>query len=171
MLRRMTLSSQLALAMVSLVLATTAVLSLLTYHTVSSASLPRALDRLATKATVIASDLQTMLNGARQDALMIQSGVGVVQLVAANAAADATGADDGLIREGIAVRFASILQAKPEYTQLRIIGVDVHTTGHRGGTVPCGRCTCGRLRPLLETRGRNEPTINDALDRHPARNC
>ena len=78
----MTLSSRLALAMVLLVVVTTAVLSSFTYHFVTEAAIPRALDRLATKAALGAFGLEAALNGARQDALMIQGGVAASGLAA-----------------------------------------------------------------------------------------
>ena len=66
----MTLSSRLALAMVLLVVVTTAVLGSFTYYFVTEAAIPRALDRLATKAALGALGLEAALNGARQDALI-----------------------------------------------------------------------------------------------------
>ncbi len=115
----MRLSTRLALAMVSLVLVTTAVLSAITYHSVTAAAIPRALDRLSTHAALSASRLEAQLNAARRDILMIQSGIGVAQLAAGTAT---TPVAEKQIRESIEARFASILRAKSEYTQLRIIG-------------------------------------------------
>src|SRR5674476_972550 len=80
------LSTRLAIAMVSLVVVTTAVLSFITYRSVTEAAIPRALDRLATKARLSASKLETALNSARQDILMIQGGIGVSQLIVSRAA-------------------------------------------------------------------------------------
>src|SRR6266849_9736962 len=74
------LSTRLGLAMVSLVVVTTAVLSLFTYHSVTEAGIPRALDRLATKAMLNATKLETALNVARQDILIIQGSTGVIQM-------------------------------------------------------------------------------------------
>ena len=116
----MRLSTRLALAMVLLVLATTAVLSLITYHSVTEAAIPHVLDRLAIQAALSAAKLELALNGARRDVLMIQSGVGVAQLAAGVPTTQP--AAEKQIRESIEARFASILRAKPEYAQLRIIG-------------------------------------------------
>ncbi len=52
------LPTRLALAMVSLVVVTTGVLSLITYHFVTEAGIPRALDRLATKALLSATKVE-----------------------------------------------------------------------------------------------------------------
>src|SRR6267143_1136882 len=73
------LSTRLALAMVSLVVVTTAVLSLMTYHFVTEAAIPRSLDRLATKAMLCATKLETALNVARQDVMVVQGSTGVIQ--------------------------------------------------------------------------------------------
>ena len=74
------LSTRLALAMVSLVVVTTAVLSFITYHSVTGVAISRALDRLVTHARLSATDLKTTLNNVRQDMSMIQGGSGVAQL-------------------------------------------------------------------------------------------
>jgi len=117
------LSTRLALAMVSLVVVTTAVLSLITYRSVTEAGIPRALDRLATKAMLSATKLETALNVARQDVSVIQGMTGVVQLGVMRAANPFEQVPDALLREGIAARFLGALSAKPEYSQFRIIGV------------------------------------------------
>jgi len=117
------LSTRLALAMVSLVVVTTAVLSLITYRSVTEAGIPRALDRLATKAMLSATKLETALNVARQDVSVIQGMTGVVQLGVMRAANPFEQVPDAPLREGIAARFLGALSAKPEYSQFRIIGV------------------------------------------------
>ena len=119
MLGGIRLSTRLTLAMVSLVLVTTAILSFITYHSVTEAAIPRVLDRLATQAALSAAKLEAALNGARRDVLMIQSGAGVAQLAAG---VPTTQPAEKQIRESIEVRFASILRATPEYAELRIIG-------------------------------------------------
>lgn len=121
--RGLGLSARLALAMVSLVVVTTVVLSFITYRSVTEAAIPRALDRLATKAGLSASKLETALNSARQDMLMVQGGIGVAQLSAVRAAVPFVQETDTRIRESIAARFLAILSAKPDYAQLRIIGI------------------------------------------------
>jgi PAS domain S-box-containing protein len=117
------LSTCLALAMVSLVVVTTAVLSLITYRSVTEAATPRALDRLGTKAMLSAIKLEAALNVARQDVSVIQGMTGVVQLGVVRAANPFEQVPDAPLREGIAARFLGALSAKPEYSQFRIIGV------------------------------------------------
>jgi hypothetical protein len=117
------LSTRLALAMVSLVVVTTAVLSLMTYHFVTEAAIPRSLDRLATKAMLCATKLETALNVARQDVMVIQGSTGVIQMGVARAANPSEPLSDKPLRDSIAARFLAALVAKPDYAQLRIIGV------------------------------------------------
>jgi PAS domain S-box-containing protein len=117
------LSTRLALAMVSLVVVTTAVLSLITYRSVTEAGIPRALDRLATKAMLNATKLETALNVARQDIVVIQGSTGVIQMGVERAANPFEQLSDTPLRNSIAARFLAVLVAKPEYAQLRIIGV------------------------------------------------
>ena len=120
----MTLSSRLALAMVLLVVVTTAVLSSFTYYFVTEAAIPRALDRLATKAAMGALGLEAALNSARQDALMIQGGVAASGLGAAPAIDHSAAPADAGIRDAIAARFSAIMRAKSDYDRLRVIGAD-----------------------------------------------
>jgi PAS domain S-box-containing protein len=117
------LSTRLALAMVSLVVVTTTVLSLITYHYVTEAGVPRALDRLATKAMLCATKLETALNTARQDIMITQGLSGVVQMGVSRATNPFEQVADEPLREAIAARFLPVLAAKPDYAQLRIIGV------------------------------------------------
>jgi PAS domain S-box-containing protein len=118
----MTLSARFALAMVFLVVVTTFALSLITYYFVTEAVIPRGLDRLATEAALGATEIDAALNGARQDLMVIQSGVTVAQMVAPRAKGPVALQADAEIRKSIAARFLSVLKIKPEYAQLRIIG-------------------------------------------------
>jgi PAS domain S-box-containing protein len=117
------LSTRLALAMVSLVVVTTAVLSFFTYRSVTEAAIPRALDRLATKAMLNATKLETSLNVARQDVAVIQGMTGVMQMGVARTANPYDEVPDTSLRESIGARFLAALSAKPEYSQFRIVGV------------------------------------------------
>jgi PAS domain S-box-containing protein len=117
------LSTRLALAMVSLVVVTTGVLSFVTYHYVTEAAVPRALDRLSTKALLTATKLEAALNVARQDVMVIQGSTGVMQMGVARSTNPFVPVPDMPLRESIAARFLAVLSAKPEYAQLRIIGV------------------------------------------------
>ena len=117
------LSTRLALAMVSLVVVTTCVLSLFTYHSVTEAGIPRALDRLATKAMLCATKLETALNVARQDVMVVQGAPVVLQMGVARTANPFEPVSDKPLRDSVAARFLAALVAKPDYAQLGIIGV------------------------------------------------
>ena len=108
--------------MVFLVLATTVALSLFTYHFVTESLIPRALDRLETKAALGATELEGALTTARQDLLVIQNAVGVQQLVATRSAGPIVAQADAQLRADIAERFVAALRGKPALDQLRIIG-------------------------------------------------
>jgi len=101
---------------------TTFALSLITYYFVTEAVIPRGLDRLATEAALGATEIEAALNGARQDLMVIQSGVTVAQMVASRARGPVALQADAEIRASLATRFLSVLRIKPEYAQLRIIG-------------------------------------------------
>jgi PAS domain S-box-containing protein len=117
------LSTRLALAMVSLVVVTTAVLSFITYHSITQAAVPRALDRLATRAVLCATKLESALNVARQDVMVVQGSTGVIQMGVARATNPIEPVSDLPLRESIAARLLAALAAKPGYSQLRIIGI------------------------------------------------
>src|SRR5712691_11071709 len=117
------LSTRLALAMVSLVVVTTGVLSFITYHSIVQAAVPRSLDRLATKALLCASKLESELNVARQDVMVVQGSTGVIQMGVARATNPSEPVSDKPLRDSIAARFLAALVAKPDYAQLGIIGV------------------------------------------------
>src|SRR5437868_4224358 len=118
----MTLSGRLASAMVFLVLATTIALSLFTYHFVTESSIPRALERLETKAALGATELEGALITARQDLLVIENAVGVQELVDTRSAGPVVPQGDAELRASIAERFVAALRGKPAWDQLRIIG-------------------------------------------------
>src|SRR5258706_12270283 len=117
------LSTRLALAMVALVVVTTAVLRFITCRSVTQAGIPRALDRLATKAMLCATSLEAALNVARQDIMIVQGSTGVMRMGVARATHPFESVPDMPLRESIAARFLPVLMAKPDYAQLRIIGI------------------------------------------------
>ncbi len=85
--------------------------------------IPRALDRLATKATLGATELDAALNVARQDLLVIQNGIDVVQLAAMRSKGPVDPQVDSELRQRIAARFVAALRSKPDYVQIRVIGL------------------------------------------------
>jgi len=107
--------------MVFLVLATTAALSLFTYHFVTESLIPRALERLETKAALGATELEGALTTARQDLLAIQNAVRVPQRVATRSLSPIAPEIDAQFRTSVAERFVAALRGKPDWDQLRII--------------------------------------------------
>jgi len=99
--------------MVFLVAVTTGALSLLTYHFVTESLLPRALERLETKAALGATELEGALTAARQDLLGIQNAVVVPQRMATRSIAPVGPEADAQLRAGNADRFVAALRGKP----------------------------------------------------------
>jgi PAS domain S-box-containing protein len=122
----MKLSSRMAIAMVALVLLTTAALGLITYHNIMTLILPRALDRAETHARLTAMTLEASLRGARADTIGFQASIGVQNLMMAHHEAIATASNPAELewRTRIGLRFAAELAAKPDYLQFRVISAD-----------------------------------------------
>jgi PAS domain S-box-containing protein len=123
----MTLSTRMALAMVALVLLTTTALGVLAYRSVEKLIMPRALDQLQTHAGLTAMVLEASLRGARADAVSAQAANGLHSLMLERQQRPAgAAATPGELdwRRRIELRFAAELTGKPEYAQMRLIGVD-----------------------------------------------
>src|SRR5712664_3729567 len=74
-------------------------------------------------AMLCATKLETALNVARQDVMVVQGSTGVIQMGVARAANPSEPVSDKPLRDSIAARFLAALVAKPDYAQLGIIGV------------------------------------------------
>jgi PAS domain S-box-containing protein len=112
------LSTQLALAIVSLVLAVTATLGVITYVKIASLGVPRALDRLQTRSLLNATRLETALNNVRRDVEALRASNSIADLIA--------GSSDripGDLQKRLAGRFVGELTAKPTYDRMRIVGL------------------------------------------------
>jgi len=122
----MKLSTRMALAMVALVLLTTAALGLLTYHNIVTLILPRALDRMETHARLTAMVLEASLRAARTDASGFRAAIGVQNLMMAHLESTpvAMVAAEVEWRRRLGQRLAAELAGRPEYLQLRVIGID-----------------------------------------------
>jgi len=121
----MKLSTRLTLAMVALVLVTTAVLGFLNYRSILELVMPRALLQLQTHAQLNALLMDAYLRGTRADAVSAQSSAGLRELLTSRqqAVAAATTPPTNW-RSRIEERFASELAAKPNRAIMRIIGPD-----------------------------------------------
>jgi PAS domain S-box-containing protein len=122
----MRLSTRLTVAMVALVFITTTAVSALVYVTVARSVEPRALDRLHSHAQLLGAELESSARGARADALGFASAAAAIEIIKAQAARDGqlplTAAESDW-RRALGQRFAAELNAKPYYSQFRLIGV------------------------------------------------
>ncbi|HEY0329564.1 MAG TPA: PAS domain S-box protein [Rhodopseudomonas sp.] len=119
----MKLSTRMATAMVALVLFTTIALGVLTYRSVMSLILPRALDRIQTHARLTAMLLDASLRSARTDASIAQtSGALMMAHLRSRLGRDAE-LRDREWKERLADRFATEMTGRPAYAQMRLIGI------------------------------------------------
>src|SRR5262249_27081584 len=118
----MKLSTRLTLAMVALVLFTTAATGILGYRNLLSVALPRSLERLGGHVQLLATELEAVVRGARADVLafavdaMVEGSSGEI--------ADRSSVFAAAERRRLASRFSAELTAKPWYDELRIIADD-----------------------------------------------
>jgi hypothetical protein len=115
----MGLSSRLTIAMVALVLLTATAIGALTYRNVMAIALPRGLDRIDTHARVVATVLEASIRAARADVIGFHA-ASAIETMAAHPGRSAIGAE---ARTRLALRFVAELTAKPDYAQLRVIGI------------------------------------------------
>jgi PAS domain S-box-containing protein len=123
----MTLTTRLAVAMITLVAIALGAVGWLSYRSLEQALLLRARDRLETQARQAATDLEYYTAGAKGDVTSFRSAVALQGLIRAHLAGGtdpADGASEKTWRERLAVRLAAELEAKPAYSMLRIIGLD-----------------------------------------------
>ncbi len=118
----MKLSTRLMLAMVALVLVTTAVLGFLNYRGIVELLIPRTVARLQTHAQLNALLMDAQLRGTHADATSAQASVALQDLLARRA--DVAGPNGVNWRTRIEDRFAAELAAKPSCAILRIIGAE-----------------------------------------------
>ncbi|MFT4278571.1 MAG: PAS domain S-box protein [Rhodopseudomonas sp.] len=119
----MKLSTRRTLAMVALVLVTTAVLGFLNYQNVVDLVMPRALMRLQTHAELNALLIDTSLKSTHADAVGAQSSSALRELLTARRdSIQSTGTEPENWRKRIEERFFAEMVAKPSCAVLRIIG-------------------------------------------------
>jgi signal transduction histidine kinase len=115
----MRLSTRLTLAVVALVVATTAAVGMFTYFGIKAAILPEAFARISQHTYERARDLSESIGVSRLDALSFRG----TNSVAAIVGAQVSGAPDGEWRAVLGARLISELASKPEYYRFRLIGV------------------------------------------------
>ncbi|MGP9813139.1 PAS domain S-box protein [Rhodopseudomonas sp. NSM] len=121
----MKLSTRLTLAMVALVLVTTAVLGFLNYRSIVEMVMPRALLQLQTRSQLHALLMDAYLRGTRADAVSAQASAALRDLLANRGrTSDGSGEAPSDWRRRIEDRFAAELVGKPNCDILRILGTD-----------------------------------------------
>jgi PAS domain S-box-containing protein len=113
-------------AMVALVALTAATIGFLTYRNIEAVVLPRVLERIEAHIRLLAVELEASVRSARADAIGFRSAVAVHGIVKASRAGGVDPADGMTVsewRNRLARRFVAELEAKPNYTQFRIIGM------------------------------------------------
>ena len=122
----MNLSSRLAVAMIALAVFTALAVGLVSYRTVASAALPRALDRFDLQTELIAARLAASVQGLRADVLGFRAAAalgGMMQARRDGGTRPLDDADFDAWRQRLAKRFVAELSAKPLYREFRVIGV------------------------------------------------
>jgi PAS domain S-box-containing protein len=117
----MKLSTRLTLAMVGLVLFTTAVTGILAYRNLLGIAVPRSLERLDQHVRLLASELEAVVRGARADVLAFA--VDEMVIGSSGDLADRSNIFAATERRRLESRFSAELTAKPWYDELRIIGI------------------------------------------------
>jgi PAS domain S-box-containing protein len=123
----MTLTTRLAIAMSLLVAVAVSAVGWLSYRNLEQVILPRVLDRVEAHSRQVAFYLQSYVGGARGDIASFRSATALVGMLRAHSAAAGIDPVDGLSektwRERIAERLLAELEAKPTYSQFRVIGI------------------------------------------------
>jgi PAS domain S-box-containing protein len=123
----MTLATRLTIAMILLVTCTVAAVGLLTYWSVEQAVLPRVIDRLETHSRLLAAHLDAYVAGARGDIGGYRAATALNGLIRARVAGGIDGTDgvsEQTWRERFAARLAAEIEAKPAYSQFRVIALE-----------------------------------------------
>jgi PAS domain S-box-containing protein len=123
----MTLTTRLAIAMSLLVAVAVSAVGWLSYRSLEQALLPRVLDRIETHSRLVAADLESYVAGVRGDIAIFRSTPTLNGLIRARQAGGidpVDGVAENIWRRRIEALFVSELEAKPAYSELRIIGMD-----------------------------------------------
>jgi signal transduction histidine kinase/HAMP domain-containing protein/ActR/RegA family two-component response regulator len=120
----MKLSTRFALAIGALVIATAGTVGVLAYRSVAAIAIPRTLLRADAHVRALARDLATLTASAQSDLLGFRRGMALLEIVRLSAGSSNTPIavrDDW--RDRVALRLAVELEARPNYSQYRLIGV------------------------------------------------
>ncbi len=99
----------------------------LSYRNLEQALLPRVLDRIETHSRLVAADIQSHVRGARADVSIFRSLVAADKMMLAHLSGG-TDPDDGVSestwRDRLVTRLIAELEAKPAYSQFRLISAE-----------------------------------------------
>jgi signal transduction histidine kinase/HAMP domain-containing protein len=122
----MNLSTRLTIAIVALVVGTAGTIGYLSYRNISAIAIPRTLVRLDAHAHALAVDLGNIAANARSDLKGFRHGIGLDEIIALSR--DPSGESAGGLtlaqwRARLGRRLLAELNAKPNYSQFRLIGI------------------------------------------------
>ncbi len=123
----MTLTTRLAIAMSLLVAVAVSAVGWLSYRSLEQVILPRVLDRIETHSRLVAADLESYAAGVRGDITIFRSTPALSGLIRAHQAGGidpVDGVAEKTWQRRMGAFFLSELEAKPAYSELRIIGID-----------------------------------------------
>jgi PAS domain S-box-containing protein len=125
--KAITLTTKLAAAMVALVAIAVTAVGWLSYRSLEQMIPPRVLDRIEAHSRLIASDLQSQVRGAPADIASFRSAAALNGLIRGHLAGGIDpidGVSEKTWHQRIAERLAAELDAKPGYSQFRILGIE-----------------------------------------------
>ncbi len=123
----MTLTTRLAIAMIMLVAVAVSAVGWLSYRALEQALLPRILDRIEANGRLVAGDLQAYVRGARADVKTFSSLASVRGMATAHFNGGIDPVDhisEGTWRDRLTTQLVAELQAKANYAQFRVIGIE-----------------------------------------------
>ena len=126
-LKAMTLTTRLAVAMIALVAIAVTAVGWLSYRSLEQMIPPRVLDRIETHSRLIASDLQSHVRSAPADIASFRSAAALNGLIRGHLAGGIDpidGVSEKTWHQRITERLAAELDAKPAYSQFRILGIE-----------------------------------------------
>jgi hypothetical protein len=125
--RTMTLATKLAVAMIALVALAVTAVGWLSYRSLELMIPPRVLDRIETHSRLVVADLQSHVRGAPADIASFRSAAALNGLIRAHLAGGIDpidGVSEKTWHQRIGERLSAELDAKPAYSQFRIIGIE-----------------------------------------------
>ncbi len=125
---KMTLTARLAVSMILLVTIAVSAVGWLSYRGLEQAILPRVLDRMEAHSRLVAADLESHVAGVRGDIASYRNAAALNGLIRARLAGGvdpADGVSETTWRARLTSGLSGVLEAKPAYSKLCIISLDV----------------------------------------------